>query len=238
MKRFALIALALISLNTWAKDLTDEMDALGANKDLMKKAAAIDAQNRVRVVQNREVDRNLRFEFGLNYGAIATGGDPYVNTTMFGGQMDFHINPHWSLGARYTNYQNKLSSEGQSMFDDFSKRQAAQQIGVIPQYSWDKDSWLGVINWYPVYGKINWFDAGVSQFDLYLLGGAGEINRATGMAPLYTADVGIGVWMFKHMSTRLEARWEGHTDQTWDGANWNNRQMNEMVMSATVGFIL
>jgi len=235
MKRIALIALALISLNTWARDLSDEMDALGANKELMKKAAAIDAENRIRVVQNRQVDRNLRLEFGLNYGAVASGGDPYVQTQMLGGQMDFHINPHWSIGARYMNYQNKFSAECQSMYDDFNKRVAAGQNAVIPQYSWDKDSWLGVVNWYPVYGKINWFDAGVSQFDFYLLGGAGEITRSQGMSPLYTGGLGVGVWMFKHMSTRLEARWEGHQDVTIDGTS---RNMNQLVISAGIGFIL
>src|SRR6266404_1813185 len=106
MKCLSLILIGLFAANTWAADLTQEMDALGANKELMKKARAIDPDNKVRVVQNRQVDRNYRLEVGLNYGASAAGGDPYVNTTMLGGEMDFHINPRWSIGARYQNYQN------------------------------------------------------------------------------------------------------------------------------------
>src|SRR5438445_5618800 len=107
MKCMILTLAALLSLNTWAAaDLNQEMDALGANRDLMKKAKAIDPDNKVRVVQNREVDRNYRLELGVNYGANAAGGDPYVNTSAIGGQLDFHITPRWSLGARYTSYQN------------------------------------------------------------------------------------------------------------------------------------
>src|SRR5262245_18193001 len=99
MKRFTVILLSLISLNAWAaQDLTQEMDALGANQELMRKAKAIDPHNKVRVVQAREADRTMRLEIGINYGAIS-GGDPYVNSNLLGGQMDFHFTPLWSLGA-------------------------------------------------------------------------------------------------------------------------------------------
>src|SRR3989338_4994183 len=108
MKRFTLILLSLLATQGWGEDLTGKMDALGANKDLMRKAKAIDPHNRIRVVQNREVDRYWRLEFGVNYG-MAAGGDPYVNTDVLGGQIDFHLTPRWSLGARYYNANNKLN---------------------------------------------------------------------------------------------------------------------------------
>lgn len=240
MKPLSLLFVALFALNTWAAgDLTQEMDALGANKDLMKKARAIDPNNKVRVVQNRQVDRTMRLEVGLNYGMNATGGDPYVNTTAFGGQMDFHFTPHWSVGARYSSYSNALNGEGKRVYDDAQSRIANGEQGIrVPGIAYAKNSWLAVGNWYPIYGKLNLFDAGVAQFDIYLLGGAGQINLDTGSAPLYTAGGGVGFWWNQHVSTRLEARWQGYKDKVYDGSEYVGRSMNETVMMATIGFIL
>jgi outer membrane immunogenic protein len=241
MKRLVLVAIALMTLNTWAKDLTSEMDALGANKDLMKKAKAIDPDNKVRVVQNREVDRNYRLELGLNYGANASGGDPYVNTSAVGGQLDFHFTPRWSLGARYSSYQNKLTSEGTSVLDDADRRIKAGEQGVrVPGYTWAKNSYLIVGDFYPIYGKLNLFDAAIAQFDVYLIGGAGQITLGTGSAPLYTAGAGVGFWLSKHVSSRFEARWEGHTEQVdyGTGLGLQNRTMNETIIQASIGFLL
>ncbi len=92
MKFLSLIIISLLAFCASAADLTKEMDALGANKELMKKARAIDPNNRIRVVQNRDVDRYNRIELGVN-GGMVTGGDSYINTNLVGGQMDFHITP-------------------------------------------------------------------------------------------------------------------------------------------------
>jgi outer membrane immunogenic protein len=236
----AATALLFVSLSAFAKaDLGSEMDALGANKDLMKKAKAIDPNNKVRVVQNRQVDRNLRLEIGINYGLHAAGTDPYLSTTQWGGQMDFHITPHWSLGGRYTNYRSTLNSEGRNVFDDAERRRANGESIRIPSYGYSKNSWLAVGNWYPIYGKMNMLDMGVAQFDIYILGGAGQINLDTGSAPLFTAGGGVGLWIAKHVSTRLEARWQGYNQKVRDGEDsFQSRNMNETILSATLGFIL
>ncbi|MGE0529414.1 MAG: outer membrane beta-barrel domain-containing protein [Bdellovibrionales bacterium] len=221
-------------LTLWAGDLTQEMDALGANRDLMKKARAIDPKNRVRVVQNREVDRHLRFEFGVSYGMNA-GGDPYVSTDSLGGQVDFHITPRWSVGGRYYNHSNSLNSEGKKVFDEAAREHAAGNNKYrVPDTDSAHDSWLGVLNWYPIYGKTNLFDITIAQFDIYLLGGAGQINLASGSAPLYTAGGGVGMWITQHVSTRLEARWQGYQDEVYDGS----RDINQTVLTATLGFLL
>ncbi len=238
MKRLTLTLLSLLAFNAWSQDLTSKMDALGANKDLMKKARAIDPHNRVRVVQNRDVDRNFRLELGLNYG-MAEGGDPYVNTSVLGGTLDFHITPRWSIGARYINSQNSLTSEGRDVFADAERRQAANDTSFRkPGVDYAKDTWLAVLNWYPVYGKMNLFDAGISQFDIYFLGGAGQVTLSSGNAPIYTAGGGVGIWFTQHFASRLEARWQGYTDQPWNGTTRESRDINQTVMTATVSFLL
>lgn len=238
MKRITLLLISILAFNAWSEDLTSKMNALGANKELMKKAKAIDPNNRIRVVQNREVDRHMRLELGVNYG-MATGGDPYVNTNLMGGQLDFHITPRFSLGARYMNAQNNLNAEGKKVFE--AAEVEARNNGTNfrrPGVDMAKDQWLAVGNWYPIYGKMNLFDAGVSQFDIYLLGGAGQINLSSGNAPVYTAGAGVGVWFTQHFASRLEARWQGYSDKVNDGLSIQNRDINQTLLTATVSFLL
>lgn len=239
MKRLTFLFLSLLAINAWgADDLTNKMNALGANKDLMNKARAIDPQNRVRVVQNREVDRYYRFELGLNYG-MAAGGDPYVDTNVLGGQLDFHITPRYSLGVRYLNNSNSLNSEGKKVLEAADREAAANNTNFRrPGMDNAKDTWLGIVNWYPIYGKMNLFDATVSQFDIYFLGGAGQINLESGSAPVYTAGAGVGIWFSQHFASRLEARWQGYNDQVFDGTSYEKRNINQTLLTATISFLL
>lgn len=234
MKHLTLILLSLMTLNAFAAaDLTGEMDALGANKDLLKKARAIDPQNRVRVVQNRDVDRRLRLEIGVN-GALVEGGDPYVNTNVLGGSLDFHITPRWSVGARYSNYSNTMTSEGKRVYEDAK----ANPNFRVPSIDYAKNAWLAVVAWYPMYGKINMFDVGISQFDVYFLGGAGQVMLNSGTEPMYTAGGGVGFWLAQHMSMKFEARWQGYKDHPSVGSEVFNRNINETVLGASIGFLL
>jgi outer membrane beta-barrel protein len=235
MKALIIFTLSLFAVTAFGADnLSHEMSALGANKDLMRQARAIDPHNRIRVVQKRDVDRHMRLEVGVN-SALDTGGDPYVSTTSLGGNLDFHFTPHWSVGVRYNNYSNSLTSEGKRVFDDAEARRAAGDKNYrVPDVDYAKDSWLGVINWYPIYGKLNLFDVSIAQFDIYFLGGGGQINLGSGSAPLYTAGGGVGIWLAQHLSARLEARWQGYRDHVYDGS----RNINQTVLSATLGFLL
>lgn len=238
MKNISLILLSLFAFSVMADDLGAKMNALGANKELMKKAKAIDPHNRVRVVQNRDVDRYFRFELGVNYG-MAAGGDPYVNTSVLGGQLDFHLTPRWSVGARYLNNSNDLTSEGKKVMENAEREaQAGNTNFRRPGVDYAKDTWLGVLNWYPVYGKMNLFDAGISQFDMYFLGGAGQINLSSGTAPVYTAGGGVGIWFTQHFASRLEARWQGYTDSVYNGGGFTKRSIDQTMLTATVSFLL
>jgi outer membrane beta-barrel protein len=144
------------------------------------------------------------------------------------------------VGARYASYSNSLTSEGKSVYNDASQRIQNGEQGVrVPGIAYAKDSWLGVINFYPIYGKLNLFDAGVSQFDVYVLAGAGQINLDTGSAPMYSAGGGVGFWWSKHFSTRVEARWQGYRERVnVGGGEFASRDMNETVLGVSVGFIL
>lgn len=216
------------------EDVTNKFNSLGANDEIIERAKALDPENRVRVVQNRAVDRTLRFEIGGNFGMVA-GGDPYVNTQNFGAHLDFHINPRWSLGARYYKSNNSLTSEGQRRYDEAQATyNETGQFRNVPDIDYAEHTYLGVINWYPIYGKFNLFDMGVVQFDFYALAGAGQVQLSSGSTPTYTAGTGVGLWFSKHISSRIEARWQTYQDEVYTGS----RNLNIFVGTVGLGILL
>jgi outer membrane beta-barrel protein len=215
-------------------DLEKYFDSLGSNKALLKRARMLDPENRVRIVQNRYVPRDLRLELGLNYG-IVSGGDTYINTHNVGASLDFHINPHWSLGVRYYQSNNELTPQGQGVFEEEQKRRNQRlEGGNIFDVDYPLTTVLGVINWYPLYGKLNLFDQGISQFDVYLVAGGGQVVTENTSSPAYTFGGGLSIWISKHFSTRLEVRYQKHQDEVYDGA----RDIQSTIFTGSIGWIL
>lgn len=232
MKHIILIAVLFASSLAFAKrkSLDSDMDALGGNQDLMERANAIDPHNTIRVIQKREVDRNSRLELGMNFGTVA-GGDPYVDTSNFGARLEFHADPHWSFGARYYHSFNSLNSEGKHQFDFYN-------AGSIPRPDIDyaQNTYMGTVAFYPFYGKINFADLAIKQFDIYFLAGGGAVSLEQGTRPMYTAGMGFAFWWSEHWSTRLEGRYEGYQDKFVDDNS--SRQMNLTVFTLDIGFLL
>ena len=189
-----------------------DFDSLGSNEGILKRARALNTQQQVRIVQKRSVDRDLRFEIGGGYGGVA-GGNSYLNTQYWNGQLEFHINPRISIGGRYTQYSSTLSKEGQSQFDS---ARAAQALGnfSIPDIDAPKASAMGTISYYPMYGKLNFFDLTVVQFDFYIIGGYGTMQTARSNSPTWTGGGGVGFWWNKYITSRVELRYQGYQDQT------------------------
>lgn len=229
----AAVATLLMGTAFAAEDVSKSMDSLGGNRDLIRRARAMDPQNRVQVVQNRTVDRDMRFELGLNLGTVA-GGDPYTKSNNFGGAVDFHVDPNWSVGARYNTYFNSLSSEGKRIADEANKGDQNGNPWGKPAIDYLKSSTLGVISFYPVYGKMNMFDMGVVQFDVYMLAGYGQVVLQSGSAPTWTAGGGFGVWLNQYVSSRFEVRYQNYKDQIYTGS----RNIDAVIISAGIGFLL
>jgi outer membrane beta-barrel protein len=234
MKALFFLTAILTVTSVQAKDLGKDLDDLGGNRALMERANAIDPHNSTRIVQKRLVDRDLRLEMDLTYGIVA-GGDPYVNTNNLGVQTEFHIDPHWSIGARYYQSANSLNSEGTRVMDQANSLRAQGIDAPRPSIDYAKDTLLGTVTFYPFYGKINFADLAVAQFDIYFVGGYGKINLANTSVPTYTGGMGFAFWWSQHFSTRLEARFQGYNDQLSDGTN---RKMDLTIMSLGIGFLL
>lgn len=199
--------------NSDNSSLSNQFETLGDNKALVERAAQLDHEKKLRIVQNRLVDRNNRFEFGLNYG-INGGGDSYLLTQNTGVLLEYHINPRWSIGYRYQSASNQLTQEGKATMDRVRSAQAEDpgNTDTNPTVDYPLDSHLLTFSYYPIYGKINLFDQGVAHFDLYTILGGGQIKMKSGVSDLLTAGIGSGFWFTSSLSLRAEVRYLGYRD--------------------------
>ena len=92
-------------------DWTQDMNNLGGNDQIIQRAQAIHSAQRVRVVQNRTVNRRMRLELGGQFGGAA-GGDSYLSVRDAGAFAEFHISPRHghSISSESTplHFQEKL----------------------------------------------------------------------------------------------------------------------------------
>lgn len=228
-----LFALAITTTAQAHASVSSDLDSLGTNAESIKRANRLESRSRVAIVQNRSVDRHWRFEVGSNFGAVAAG-DSLINTQALSFDADLHISPKFSVGVRYSSMFNQLTAEGKSQFDAAEQAKQAGELWQKPQIDYPQSSLLGVIDWYMMYGKINFFDMSVVQFDIYSLLGAGQMQLASGPTPTYTAGGGIGFWFTNHITSRLELRYQGYQDQVDTGS----RQQNLLIANFGLGWLL
>jgi outer membrane beta-barrel protein len=195
------------------KNLKEEFQTLGDNEEVVDRVRKLDTQQRVRVVQNRLVDRNNRLELSVNMGGV-TGGDSYVTTYNTGANLQYHITPRWSLGVEYSKATNKLTDEGKRQYDAAYEAQKndPESPQRFPAVDFPIDTKMATISFYPVYGKLNLFDWSIAQFDLYTLLGYGSKKMNSGETPTYAAGLGSGFWLNNYLTARLEIRYEKYKD--------------------------
>ncbi len=219
-------------------NIDQQLNGLGSNDEIIKKARALQPNNTMSIVQKREVDRNLRAELGLSYGFV-NGGDTYLDTRNWGANLDFHITPKWSVGLRYADNKNEFTSEGQRVFDLASVNQANGNNSVVPDVAFPIRSYMAMVSWYPIYGKVSWFESAVSQFDFYVTAGGGQLQwlnglNQTGDSPVYTGGVGMGLWANSWLTSRIEVRYQNYKDRVTSG----ERNVDSIIMQFGIGIML
>ncbi len=216
--------------------LEKDLDSLADDSALIERAKAMDPKNRVEIVQRRAVDRNLRLEIGGNYGFVS-GGDSYLSSQNLGAYLDFHINPNWSVGFRYNNFINNLTSEGSSVYTAALQQQQEHGGGVqVPGIDSPENSELATLCWYPVYGKMNFFNSWVPHFDLYALAGYGKTQTLSGLSSdTFAGGMGIAIWLSQHFSSRLEVRYQSYQDSPFQDST---RRENLVIGQVSVGILL
>jgi len=223
MKLVLVLVFVAVGLSVQA-DIMEDFDSLGGNDVLLEKAQALNPETKIKIVQGRVVNRHSRHEFFPEYGHVI-GGEAYLNTQYLGVNYNYHFNPHWSVGLKYANYMNELGSEGKNLIKKF---------GYIPEMDWPKQSYMGVVNYYPLYGKFSFFEQGIVHFDFYMLAGYGNIDLKSGGTDALTAGAGIGFWFSQHLTSRMEVRYMSYASQRFTGGT----HMELTVASFSMGYLL
>lgn len=231
--KYSFVFVAMFAAAMAQANVSKNLENLGSNDEVVRRANRVSPRSRVGIVQNRTVKRDWRLEIGANYGPMAYG-DSYLSTQNVGGQVDLHITPKFSLGVRYAKAFNSLTPEGKSQYD---RAQDLKRRGLDYSFSavdYPEESLMGVFNWYMFYGKINFFDVSVVQFDIYSLGGYGQIKLESGPTETWTAGGGIGFWLTQHITSRFELRYQSYSDQFYSG----KRDLNLIVANMGIGVLL
>jgi outer membrane immunogenic protein len=215
-----------------SQSMKEDFSTLGDNQVFVDRVQNMDAERKVRIVQNRIVDLNNRVEVSIGYGMNGGGGDSYVTTENLAGQLDFHFSPRWAIGLRYEKYYNELSKEAEAQY----QRASADVTGTqkFPDIDLPLSSALATVTFSPIYGKLNLFDLNVAHFDIYTVVGGGQIELRSGSSTVYTGGLGMSVWLSQHFSTRLEARYESYKDLL----KTEEREQGVTKVMATIGFLL
>ncbi|MES3037588.1 MAG: outer membrane beta-barrel domain-containing protein [Bdellovibrionota bacterium] len=239
MKSLMLLPILMIlSLQAYAaekKDLKKDFESLGDNPKVVERVRNLENQQRVRVVQNRLVDRNNRLELAVSYGGLS-GGDSYVKTSNLGGMLQYHINPRWSAGVEYDKAYNALTGEGKRQYDQAAAAQASDPNSSqrFPGIDFPLETKMATVSFYPIYGKLNIFDSSIAQFDLYTLLGYGQKTLNSGDTDVFAAGIGSGVWLNRFLTARIEVRYEKYRDLL----ETENREQNVFSARASMGMLI
>lgn len=227
-KSIVIAGLLAISANALADELMKDFDSLGGNDVLLEQTKALQGQSSTYIVQDRIVSRRHRFEISPEYSNVL-GGDAYNQTTQYGININYHINPRWSVGVKSTHMINSLKPEAESLITDTSILGKA----YIPDVDYPISQNIALISWYPIYGKMNVLDKGVAHFDLYFLAGSGDIELKSGRTQTTTAGTGLGLWLSQHLTTRFEVRYQTYTAKNYRG----EQKMDLTVGSMQMGYL-
>lgn len=242
MKSLLIILSSIIAFNVATaevknknRNLKKDFETLGDNQEVAERVKNLDTNQKVRIVQNRLVDRNNRIEVDLNYSFVG-GGDSYVKTQNGGAAIEYHINPNWSLGVQHQKSYNSLSTEASTIYD---RVQACQNAGPgctekFPALDYPIQSTMATVSYYPIYGKLNLFDAAVAHFDIYTLLGYGQIKLLSGTTNITALGLGAGVWLSPRFTTRLEVRYQRYQDLLQS----DRRQQSQLQALASLGILI
>ncbi|KYG62731.1 outer membrane beta-barrel domain-containing protein [Bdellovibrio bacteriovorus] len=236
MKSLSFICALFISSMAFAQSVEHEVDSFGGNEALYLKAKALNPEVENEVVQNRFMERSNRFEVAPEFSGVFNG-DSYNRTTNAGLNVHYHINPSWSVGVKYNYSFNTLTPEGKSAVDKASQNAAQnpkEPSYLFPQVIYPKSETLGLVNWYPIVGKLSFGKYGVAHFDTYLTAGYGQMELSNGTSPAATLGVGFGFWVNSNLTTRLEYRAQQYK------AEYYNKTENMLtnVASVQMGWML
>lgn len=235
MKILAIVVTLLVVNPVGALEVLKDFDSLGGNEELLKKVMS-DSSKKIELVQNRIVNRVNRWEISPEFKHVANG-NTYLNSSSVGLSVRYHFNPYWTVGLKYNHFTNKLTPEGKSVMDDAVaayESNSNASIAIIPELNWLKSSAIGLVSYYPIYGKANLFNKGIIHFDMYGTLGAGKMQLRNGGTTTFLGGVGFGFWISRYLTSRIEYNYQVYTAKFQSGKK--RLGMNSVAFS--VGLLL
>lgn len=193
MKKLFVGLTLLSSFNAFAEtssELEKKLESLSIPDD---KITTVLSEDKLYVLNNRYSSLVNRHELTIA-GANNFTADSHLSTQQTALSYRYHLNSKWSLGARYTRYTNKLSSAGQTLFNNKS---------ILPDTDFAKNGQELFLNYNTIYGKLRWTEDTVVYFDQYVSLGGGKVKLASGDKNLAMADLGFAFWLGNHGSARI-----------------------------------
>lgn len=231
-----LILAALLMSSVAHSQVEQEIDSFGGNEALFLKAKALNPEVETEVVQNRFIKRENRFELAPEVAGVFNG-DSYNKTTQTGINVHYHVTPKWSVGVKYGYALNSLTPEGEEQIkraSDAVRQNPEDPKYLYPQVIYPKTELLGLVNWYPVVGKLSFGRYGVAHFDTYLTAGYGTMELSNGSSPATSLGLGLGFWLSSHWTTRLEYRVQQYKAEYYD----HTENMLTNIASVQMGWML
>lgn len=201
-----LISFLLLSSFAFAEEsgLEKKLESLNIPSD---RVTPLVSQEDLYAVNARYSSLRRRFEMTM-FGAHDFAADSHMDTKQSGLTARYHINAKWSLGARYTEYFNKLTVAGEALFE---------REQILPDSDFAIKSTDAFITYNTVYGKVRLSQETIVYFDQYISLGYGNIALSEGEAQMYTVDLGLAFWVGKNFSSRVGVKNEFFTQQRLNG---------------------
>ncbi|MCY4643133.1 MAG: outer membrane beta-barrel domain-containing protein [Bacteriovoracales bacterium] len=236
MKVLFIVWITISSPFLWGWDLLKDFDSLGGNGALLERLRESSKGKGVQIVQNRMTDRTNRLELFADY-QYTSRGNTYLDSSSSAASFHFHINPRWSLGAKYNYFFNDLTPEAEGIINEALEVQKINpnvETALIPELNWPKSSTMALISYYPIYGKANIFNQGIVHFDLYATLGAGQMELRNGTSQTWLGGVGVGLWLSQYLSARLEYNYQGYEAEYLQGV----KELSVNTLSFGFGYLL
>jgi outer membrane beta-barrel protein len=196
----SIILLAVVMFATMNRSHADDTASSQSQPDsgqrmdvenLKHKYWAQGEEDELRVVQNRRYSKTHKLELGFMGGFVSN--DPFLSVHAIGGSLSYYLSENVAVGVVGWKYMTSNSSAMTTL---------QQTLNTTANTNPPRD-YLGVdLKWSPLYGKLSLLGESIIYYDIYLIGGGGETNTASGTE--ITPTFGIGSQIYLSHSVLLQ----------------------------------
>lgn len=167
------------------------------------------------VVQNRTYSKEKKFTLGIGYGT--TNSDPFLSITQLHANLTYHFSEYIGLGIVGMGFFTGKSGA----LTEFERWSFATANTVAPLNYIALEGSASLL-----YGKLSVLGKSIIYYDLYMLGGAGRVNKEGGPALAYHLGIGQRFFISKFWSLKIDYKLVSY-----------NENIIEKINPATIGTI-